>query len=129
MLLAFFGHAVEEHTIATLLETDEGGTEFSRIARVESYGFHVSIRVGVYGDLEAVHARSLPVIVAVSPRFLPTYGPLYGGAHSVVVAGATSEEVFIYDPNREIAPDIIPAADFRKAWESRSCRLAALLPR
>ena len=128
MILAFFGHEFTEHELVRLLDTNWEGTEFGKIASIASLGYEVTIASGSQADLRAVCSRGIPLIAAVHTLLLPTYGPP-GGAHCVVVAGATDTETAIYDPDRSAAPDVIPAMAFDAAWRRRQYRMAAIAPR
>src|SRR5689334_9883927 len=113
MVLAFFGRNVSEADIAPLLGTDDTGTRFDDIANVGSQGFRVTISKGSLADLQRVYTSGTPLIVAVHTLHLPNY-PAPGGKHSLVVAGATRGRVWVYDPDRAGAPEIIVTPQFER---------------
>jgi ABC-type bacteriocin/lantibiotic exporter with double-glycine peptidase domain len=123
MVLAYLGQELAETDIAHLLGTDETGTSFANISRVEALGYQVTLGSGIFDDLAAVGSTGIPLITAVDTFFL--YAPP-GGAHCVVVAGATASEVAVYDPDRSPAPIIVQAESFEAAWRRRRFRMAAI---
>src|SRR5205823_14224228 len=127
MVLAFFDYHVDEGTLVRLLDTDDSGTIFANLARIEHLGFRVAIGPGSPADLLAVTGRGVPLITAVYTAHLPTYPLPPWAPHCVVVAGATRSRVAIYDPDphRNAGPDLVPFPRFVAAWRARDYRMAS----
>src|SRR5207302_9498680 len=116
MVLAFFGRDVSEAGIAELLGTDDSGTEFASIAKIETRGVRVEMTIpGHYTGLRLALGQQRPVIVGLKPGgLLPSY-PAGNYAHAVVVVGVTAELVCFHDPDRDLAPIEVSAASFQQA--------------
>jgi ABC-type bacteriocin/lantibiotic exporter with double-glycine peptidase domain len=126
MVLSHYGHAVEEHVLAELLETGPAGTLLTSIHAVQELGFSVRLETGCYDDLLLVGSTGIPLITPVHTGSFPHY-PQPGGAHCVVVLGAHETEVRINDPAR-MTPEVIPADAFDDAWAKRHRRMVILTP-
>src|SRR5688572_22367671 len=127
MVLCYFGVEISESEIARLVLTDGFGTLFDDVIRVAKLGFDVTLGNGSRSDLLRIGATKVPLIASVHSFWLPNYGPP-GGPHCVVIAGATSTEVAVFDPDRSPAPTLMPFAAFVQAWEKRKFRYAQICP-
>jgi hypothetical protein len=127
MVLKYHGLDVSESELVLLLKTSFRGTLFSAVERASVYGFEVVIREGIPADLLAVTSAGHPLITSVDSLLLPNHPPP-GGAHAVVVAGATTHTVAVLDPDRPGEPGAVPYDVFIKAWTQRQRRLAEFLP-
>lgn len=127
MVLKYHGKDVAESELVALLGTSFRGTLFSAFERVADLGFEVSIREGKPLDLFGIRDTCLPLIVSVDSFLLPNHPPP-GGAHAVVVAGATTHQVALLDPDRPGDPSFVRTEVFMKAWAQRDYRMAQLKP-
>jgi ABC-type bacteriocin/lantibiotic exporter with double-glycine peptidase domain len=125
MVLSYLGAEFTEPELGRLLGTDGYGTLFDDIIRVSQLGFDVTLGNGARSDLLHIRRTGLPLITPVHSLLLPNYGPP-GSPHSVVVAGATSTEVALFDPDRSPAPTVMPLSAFLSAWERRKFRFAQI---
>ena len=49
--------------------------------------------------------------------------------HAVVVVGMDAENIHVFDPARESAPDVIPIKSFEAAWQGGRNRIVVINPR
>jgi hypothetical protein len=110
-----------------LLETDFFGSEFQSLERASVFDFEVELVVGTRRDLLEVAPNGLPLIASVHSLLIPNHAPP-GGAHGVVVVGATRNQVAILDPDKSGKPVLVKSDVFMKAWEQRRFRTARLRP-
>lgn len=115
MVLAAQGLDVSQGRISHLLATTEAGTPFSRLHRLSSLG--VPVQIGVDGTLQQLLttiATNVPVIAAVHAGWLP-YARIES-PHAVVVAGASTAALTIFDPATANGPVDVPFDAWLAAW-------------
>jgi ABC-type bacteriocin/lantibiotic exporter with double-glycine peptidase domain len=128
MLLASLGDEREEAEIARQLRSTLSGTFFKDLARLEEWGYSVSIEQGNLSALDILVTSGFPVIVSVHTSLL-TYYPLPPwGAHAIVVVGASRATFSINDPEQLQGGTRVARGAFERAWAMRQHRLATIRP-
>lgn len=101
-----------------ILETDRGGSRFSKLRQLEvELGLIVELAQGD-DDLNLFYRylnQALPVIVSVNTAELKSYWNV-GTYHAVVVTGLDDEYVYLADPYFDDAPQEVRRDEFLLAW-------------
>lgn len=125
MVLAYWGHVMDEETLAERLGIQPWGAPATAIQRLSRWGWQVDYGRGARVDLGRWLQQRIPVIAFVRTGFLEHWDTDVG--HAVVVAGMTEEQVHIHDPIMK-APLGISLTSFEAAWTEMDYGYAIIIP-
>lgn len=118
MVLQYLQIPIAYSQILAILETDRGGSTFSKLKKLEpQLRLTVELAQGsdeldlFYGYLD----QALPIIAHVNTGELKSYWR-HTTFHAVVVVGLDEEFVYVNDPYFDDAPQAAPREEFILAW-------------
>lgn len=127
MILAYYGHQETEESLRHLLSTSFRGTAARYVRRVAALGFDVHLSTHSMAELRQYLHRNIPALIFLHVGPLSYYPG--DGPHAVVAVGITDEEVWINDPDWEVAPQQVSRLEFALAWSKTDYLMAAICPR
>ena len=126
MILASFGHLIDQEYLARLLGTSWLGTPSSNIKRLISLGYAVTYGEASLEEVATYLKQEIPAITFVRTGDLPHWQT--DTAHAVVVVGIDQCQVYVNDPYIAEAPQSIPKPAFLLAWARQDYTFAAIRP-
>jgi ABC-type bacteriocin/lantibiotic exporter with double-glycine peptidase domain len=123
MVLDYYGVPVSEQEVVSLTNTTITGTRLEEATAVASLGVEVTVERATLTELRQQINAGRPCIVSVLSVHFAHYALLPFVLHAVVVAGIDNENVYVFDPARESAPDTIPLDSFEAAWQGGRNRM------
>ena len=126
MILASFGHSMDQKDLACLLGTSRLGTPSSNIRRLASLGYVVTYGEVSLAEVATCLRQETPVIAFVRTGDLPYWQT--DTAHAIVVVGIDEHQVYVNDPYIAEAPQPIPKLAFLLAWARQDYTFAAIKP-
>lgn len=114
MALAYIGRTVRYRRLLRILGTQDHGTPFSNLRRLNQLGVTVVVGTGDFDQLYTYLTQNRPCIVSVQTAELPHWNRR--SEHAVIVVGMDSAYVYLNDPAFEIAPILVPHGDLDLAW-------------
>ena len=114
MVLSHLGRDFDEDLLARLLRTRNFGTPAYHVHLLSQLGYVVTFEQGTESDLRQHLSHGQPCIIFLKTEHLPHWQT--EDAHAVVLAGMTSENVYINDPAFDAAPLTVPLNNFLLAW-------------
>ena len=115
MALDYWSVQKSEQDIAVLTHTTVTGTRLEESIAVTALGVEVMVDKATLTDLQRYLDEGKPCIVSVLSIHFLHYALLPPVLHAVVVVGMDAENIHIFDPARESAPDVIPIKSFEAA--------------
>lgn len=126
MVLASFGHSMDQKDLARLLGTSWLGTPSSNIRRLTTLGYVVTYGETSLEEVATYLGQEIPVVAFVRTGDLPYWQT--DTAHAVVVAGIDEYQVYVNDPCVAEAPQPVPKLAFLLAWARQDYTFAAIRP-
>jgi len=126
MILASFGHLMDQKDLARLPGTSWLGTPSSNVRRLASLGYAVAYGEASLEEIATYLEQEIPVIAFVRTSDLPYWQT--DTAHAVVVVGIDEHQVYVNDPYIAEAPQPIPQEAFLLAWARQDYTFAVVSP-
>lgn len=126
MITMYYNQPVRYRRLLRALGTQEYGTPFSNLRRLNAFGHTVEI---INGTLEQLYAQLLqrrPTIASVQTGQL-SYWPR-ASEHALVIAGMDDRFVYVNDPVLDNGPTPVPMGDFDLAWLEQDELCALVIP-
>ena len=112
-VLAYLNRPQPYEQMVVLLDTRWFGTPFRHLKRLEQFGLSVKIGELSLAEIESYLEAGSPVISYVHTADLSCW--TQAADHVVVVIGIDDENVYVNDPSRAHAPQLIPRIEFELA--------------
>jgi ABC-type bacteriocin/lantibiotic exporter with double-glycine peptidase domain len=118
MVLQYLQIPIAYSQLLAILETDRGGSTFSKLKKLEPQ-LRLTVELAQGSDdldlLDRYLDETLPIIAYVNTGELKSYWR-YTTFHAVVVVGLDDEFVYVNDPYFDDAPQAVPRGEFILAW-------------
>ena len=126
IVLAYWGDLRTEQELRDYLGTGEDGTKLAHLDRLATLGYEVRFYETNTEFLELCLETKFPPIVPLATDCLGYWKQPC--RHAAVLVGIDNESVTLNDPWFPDAPQIVPLAEFLRAWEAYDRTVAVILP-
>jgi len=123
MILASFGHSIDQKDLARLLGTSWLGTPSSNIKRLASLGYGVTYGEASLEEVETYLRQEIPIIAFVRTGDLPYWQT---DADAIVIVGTDEHQVYVNDPYIAEAPQPVLKEIFLLAWARQDYTFATI---
>ena len=126
MIMMYYNQTVRYRRLLRVLGTQEYGTPFSNLRRLNEFGYAVEITNGTLEQLYLQLLQRRPTISSVQTSQLP-YWPR-ASEHAVAIVGMDDRYVYVNDPVLDNGPTPVPLGDFDLAWLEQDELCAVITP-